>query len=94
MHSRIVLLLDGRAVLYLSDVKRNPDGSLKSGDVANGAWRFEVRGGEVLAKDSWTQHIVNRWPLPEYTEVPVLPEWRGDYNEIMRLAQIHHDGNS
>jgi hypothetical protein len=88
--SRVVLFRDGRADLYLSGVTRNPDGSLKAGEVENGSWRLEIRDGEVLAK-GWQGVIVNRWPLPDYEEVPVKPQWRGDYNNVMRLAQETYD---
>lgn len=91
--SRIVLFVNGRASLLLSGVTRNPDGSLKAGDVENGAWRFEIKNGEVLAK-GWGGRIVNRWPLPNYTEVPVKPQWRGDYNNVMRLAQEAFDADN
>ena len=32
--------------LLLERVQRNPDGTIKAGDVVNGGWRFEVRGNE------------------------------------------------
>jgi hypothetical protein len=71
--------------LLLSDVKFNNDGTLKSGWVENGAWNFEIRGDEVLAKDR--NYIVNRWPLSEYVLTPVPKELRGDYNDIMNLME-------
>lgn len=88
--NRVVLFVGGRAVLFLTGVTRNPDGSLKAGDVENGAWRFEVRDGEVLAKD-YQRRIRNRWQRPHYIEVPVKPEWRGGYNAVMAKAQEEYD---
>lgn len=81
----IVLLRDGRADLLLSEVKYNADGSVKSGFVVNGAWNYEVRGGEELAKSG--NYIATRWPARTYTLVEVPKEVKGDYNEIMRWAE-------
>lgn len=73
--------------LLLERVQRNPDGTIKTGSVVNGGWRFEVRDGECLAKDG-RGAIVNRWPKPaDMPEVVVPDNWRGDYNEIIARAQ-------
>jgi hypothetical protein len=85
--SRVVLFHPKHgADLYLSEVKRHEDGSIKSGYVMNGAWNFERRlDGQVLAKDG--RFIVTRWADPAYTEFPVPADWRGDYNSIMARAE-------
>jgi hypothetical protein len=83
-----VVLFDPRSMecsLYLTGIKRFPDGSIKTGFVENGHWDFERRNGECLAKDGNSTR--NRWPDPGYIEVPVEPEWRGGYNHIMAKAQ-------
>lgn len=81
----IVLLRDGRAEFLLSDVKHFPDGSVKSGYVENGAWNYEVKNGDELAKAG--NRIVNRWPAREYVVVDVPKSVKGDYNEIMWWAE-------
>ncbi|KVW40306.1 hypothetical protein WK94_23405 [Burkholderia ubonensis] len=90
--NRVVLFVDGRASLYLSGVKRDDAGRVKAGAVENGGWRFELRDGEVLAK-GYHGSIANRWPDPDYIEVLVKPEWRGDYNAVMAKAQEEYDAN-
>lgn len=97
-----------KASLWLKDVKRNEDGSIKSGWVANGAWNYERRDNEELAKDD--NFIVNRWPIQPYKEVEVLANWveivdRGvydsttgltkwsDYNLVMDRAQAIMDND-
>jgi hypothetical protein len=85
MSSGVVLFENGRAVLWLTGVKRFPSGSIRTGFVENGGWGFECRDGECLAKEG--DRIMNRWPDPGYIEKPVKLEWRGDYNEIMAKAQ-------
>lgn len=96
------------ASLWLKDVKRNEDGSIKSGWVVNGAWNYERRGDEELAKDG--NKIMNRWPIQPYKEVEVLANWVeivdqgvydpltgltkwSDYNLIMTRAQAIMDND-
>ncbi|KVU68926.1 hypothetical protein WK72_14480 [Burkholderia ubonensis] len=91
--NRVVLFEGGRATLLLSDITRDDAGRLKAGWVDNGCWRFEISDGEVLAREYWHKLLVNRWPDPGYIEVPVKPEWRGDYNAVMAKAQEEYDAN-
>lgn len=87
--SVVLLTAGGGGDLWLIGVTRHEDGSVKAGDVVNGAWRFERRDGEVLAKSS--NYIVNRWPDPGYTEVPA-PKGR-DYNDVINQARNEHCKN-
>jgi hypothetical protein len=87
-----------KASLWLTDVKRNPDSTIKSGWVANGCWNYERRGNEELAKDS--NVIVNRWPIEDYKEVNVYEDWvevKGAgwecYNKVMQRAQAIMDND-
>ena len=96
------------ASLWLKDVKRNEDGSIKSGWVVNGAWNYERRGDEELAKDG--NKIMNRWPIQPYKEIEVLANWveimdqgvydpltgltkYSDYNLVMARAQAIMDND-
>jgi len=81
----ICLFLNGEPSLLLRDVKRDSKGNLKSGFVVNGCWNFEVRKGEALAKSE--NYIVSRWPLPEYLEMEIPKDVKGDYNSVMNWAR-------
>ncbi len=88
-----------KADLWLTDVKRNEDGSIKSGWVVNGAWNYERRKDEELAKDS--NIIRNRWVIRQYKEVTVCTDWvevkyhsYDCYNEVMQRAQAIIDNDS
>ena len=83
--SLVVIFVDGRTSLLLSGVKRNKDGSVKTGFVENGLWDFEIRKGEFLCKSG--NYIVNRFPAPDFTEMKIPKSVKGDYNEIMYWAQ-------
>lgn len=87
-----------KASLWLTDVKRNPDGTIKSGWVVNGCWRYERRGNEELAKDS--NSIVNRWPIEDYKEINIYQDWvevkshtTDCYNEVIQRAQAIMDND-
>lgn len=83
--SRIVCWVDGSPLL-LRDVERNANGSLKSGFVVNGGWRFEIRGSECLAKCG--DSIVARWPAPQVIpEIKVPDRMGGDYNDIIEWSK-------
>lgn len=83
--SRVVCWPGGGALL-LDHVVRNSDGSIKSGLVVNGRWKFVVKDDECLAKSG--NHIVTRWQKPEsIPEVAVSPEHHGEYNEIIAWAE-------
>lgn len=80
-----VVVFFSRGPLWLNNVKRSPDGSVKSGYVINGDWNFEVRGGEHLAKDG--RFIVNRWPAEPLREVEVTAKFGyHQYNEAIAWA--------
>jgi hypothetical protein len=81
----ICLFLDGEPDLLLSKVRRDTEGNLRFGFVVNGCWDFEIRKGEVLAKEG--NYIVNRRPLPDYQETEIPSNVKGDYNEIMNWAR-------
>lgn len=72
--------------LLLVNVVRGADGTVRKGDVVNGAWELEITpAGVMLAKTGET--VVNSWPLyPGYRQVEVPRGWRGDYNQIMSRA--------
>lgn len=80
-----VVLLTPRGALLLTKVKRDDAGRVKSGYVENGAWNFEIRGGEQLAKSGNT--IVNRWPDSPSKEVVIPDTVRGDYNAVITWAE-------
>ena len=87
--------------LWLSNVRRNKDGLIKSGWVVNGAWRYEVSNGMEKAKN-YNNKVVNKWPLRNLKEILVLEDWvevKQDgydcYNEVMRRASaIANDDKS
>lgn len=88
-----------KAELWLSSVKRNTDGTIKSGWVVNGAWNYERRGNEELAKNG--NEIRNRWPIEVYKEVPVTEDWievkhygTECYNQVMQRAQAIMDNDT
>lgn len=81
----ICLFLNGEPSLLLTDVKRDSKGKIKSGFVVNGAWDFEILKGEVLVKSH--DYIVSRWPVPEYVEVEIPKDLKGDYNSVMNWAK-------
>ncbi len=85
----IVLFEDGRASLLLSGVKRDSEGKIKTGFVENGLWDFLIKGEEVLSKDG--KFIVTRQPIPDYFEMEIPKEVKGDYNVVMRWAQKQYD---
>lgn len=81
-----VVIWPGCGPLYLNNVKRNDDGSIKSGWVVNGAWDYELRDGECLAKAG--TRIVNHWPAPQ--EIPcveVPSSVRGGYESVIAWAE-------
>jgi len=86
MNNGVVLFEKGEATLWLTGVKRFPDGSIKTGYVVNGDWNFERKNGVVFAKNSFG-HIVNRWSDPGYIERPAPKGHPDDYNEVMAKAQ-------
>lgn len=81
----ICLFLNGEPSLLLRDIKRDSEGNLKTGFVVNGLWNFEIRKDEVLAKSG--NYIVNRWPVPEYYEMTIPDNVKGDYNTVMEWAR-------
>lgn len=81
----ICLFLDGEPSLLLSQVRRDTEGKLKFGWVVNGCWDFEIRKGEVLAKDG--NYIRNRWVDPNYYEMEIPDTVKGDYNKVMNWAR-------
>lgn len=87
------------ASLWLTQINRNPDGSVKTGWVVNGSWNFERRGSEELAKKGNT--IMNRWPAVHFKEVEVINDWvecreNGEecYNQVMKRAQAIMDNDT
>lgn len=80
----ICLFVNGEPDLLLNKVRRDTEGNLRFGFVVNGCWDFEIRKGEVLAKSG--NYIVNRWSLPDYKEMEIPNDVKGDYNEIMEWA--------
>ncbi|CAJ0901409.1 hypothetical protein R6138_04577 [Ralstonia thomasii] len=91
----VILFVDGKARWWLQQAKRDASGQITQAHVANGGWRWRVEDGELLCKTQNgygnLSHVVSRFPLPKYEEVPRLPTWRGDYNEVMSAAQAHYD---
>lgn len=87
-----VVLFTPRGALFLSNVTRDNSGRVKSGYVENGAWHFEIRGKEQLAKAGNT--IVTRWPDAPSKEVVVPDTVRGDYNDVIRWAERKIKGAS
>lgn len=77
--------------LYLTNVKRYPDGSIHTGVVENGAWYLRIKDGFMNAFyscDDPYPDYVNRWPVSKHmAEVTVQPHWRGGYNKILELAE-------
>jgi hypothetical protein len=85
-----IVVFTPRGELVLSHVDRNLDGSIKAGWVVNGAWTFEVKNGEHLAKDGPT--IVNRWPAEgPMREIVVPDKMDGDYNSVIEWARNQMD---
>ena len=81
----LCLLIDGNASLLLSQVRRDSEGNLAFGFVKNGCWNFQIKNGEVLAKDG--NYIVNRYDLPNYYELEIPKDVDGNYNEVMAWAE-------
>lgn len=83
---RVIIFSGGEPQLLLERVVLDVNGRVRTGDVVNGAWELEITpAGEMLAKAG--EQVVNSWPLyPDYLQVNVPKEWRGDYNEIMGRA--------
>jgi hypothetical protein len=89
--TRTVLFRPSEGLIhYLTGVVRNEDGTIKTGYVQNGDYRLEVRNGEYLSK-GYKGFIVTRNPVrgDEY-EVPVQPDWKGDYQTIINRAKEEH----
>jgi len=81
-----VVVFTPRGELFLTHIVRDPNGTIKSGWVVNGAWTFEVKDGEHLAKDG--NFIVNRWPASgSMREIVVPDKIDGDYNSVIKWAQ-------
>lgn len=88
--SGVVLFDKGRASLYLTDVKRHEDGSIKQAWVSNGCWIFKRRDGVCAAYDHWfPRKPVNSWDDPGYEERPA-PKGK-DYQDVMNKAQEDYD---
>ena len=81
----ICLFVNGEPDLLLNKVRRDTEGNLRFGFVVNGGWDFEILKSEVFAKSG--NYIVNRWPLPDYQEMEIPSNVKGDYNEIMEWAK-------
>ena len=73
--------------LYLNRVTRDNDGRVKTGHVINGAWNFEIRKGEQLAKEH--SQTMNRWPDEPFEEVVVSDKFGDDYNAAIAWAEEH-----
>lgn len=86
-HSVILLDLNGTADLWLQDVKRFADGSVKSGYVVNGGWAFHRVGRACKAMDG--RFTVTTWQR-DYVEVP-RPDGT-DYNEVIQDAREKYFG--
>jgi hypothetical protein len=69
---RVLIRRNGEEYLRLSDAVME-DGVVIRGFVENGAWDYELRDGEVLAKD-YHGHIVTRQPLPNNFTYEVLED--------------------
>ncbi|SEJ84910.1 hypothetical protein [Achromobacter sp. NFACC18-2] len=88
--SGVVLFDKGRACLYLRDVKRHEDGSIKQAWVVNGLWTFKRRDGVCEAYDYWHPNTpVNSWPDPGFEERPAPSG--NDYQDVMNKAQEDYD---
>ena len=88
----IVLFENGEARLLVSGIKRDAAGNIQFADVVNGGWRLEVRNGELLAKSE--NYIVTRQKLPDWTEMEIPSDVKGDYNKIMCWAQDKYEQSS
>lgn len=73
-----VVVFTPRGELFLTHIVRDPNGAIKSGWVVNGAWTFEVKDGEHLAKDGHV--IVNRWPAGGPLREVAVPSKISDHN--------------
>lgn len=75
--------------LYLTNVKRHPDGSIHTGLVENGLWYLRIEDDHMHAlRYEYADTYVNRWPVSKHmAEVTVQQHWRGDYNKILELAE-------
>ncbi len=73
--------------VYLERVKRNDDGSLKSGWVINGSWHLEIRDSFIHAMRSEHDNtFVNRWPVSE-TMQEIVVKRGGNYNDVIQRAR-------
>lgn len=71
--------------LFLRDIRRFADGSIKSGHVINGGWRYERKDCTAFAKDG-NGAVVNKWDIVTVDEVSVPDDFVGDYNEAIYRA--------
>lgn len=71
--------------LFLTHLKLNEDGSIKTGWVVNGGWNYEVRKGEVLAKAG--NMVMSRWPKTEDIVVPIDSYYNEHYNKVIEKAR-------
>jgi hypothetical protein len=83
-HTRIVLLVEGDAYLFLSGAKYATDGSLRRGYVENGAWDW-VKDGDI-EYDYNRSHCKHKWPAEQY-EIVDVKGVKGDYSEVMLWAE-------
>lgn len=73
--------------VYLKKIKRNDDGSLKSGWVINGDWHLEIRDGFVHSmRSSGDSTFVMRWPVSK-TMQEVVVKRDDDYNDVIQRAR-------
>lgn len=86
MTASVVLLFENGKHLYLTDVKRSSDGTVKSGYVVNGNWRYQRKGNEILAKDD-DNHIVTRVQCSTVPREVVVPkDLDGHYIDVLNWA--------
>lgn len=87
MRPRAVLLLDGRAVLLLSNIECDETGEIDKASVVNGGWTYYCIDGEVRCTPHGSTYVVNRFPKPAYEVFMVPSDWGGDYNSILARAE-------
>lgn len=84
---RTVLLTANDNPLLLSEVQRDQQGNVISGNVVNGLWRLKIVNGFFYVYSSFGGQRLSKIAAPLYSERLVPDDVLGDYNAVIAWAE-------
>lgn len=80
-------MLDGKAQLLLSSIVRDDKGCTIKASVDNGGWQLRIRDRIAYSHHYDWDKPMNQYPLPDWLEVEIPDNVKGDYNTVMLWAE-------